>query len=351
MIATKLIQQIKLNLNDPNASESIHEDLSTAVFTSPDTLWVASDEINAIERLKKIDRKTFGEHQSFYLSQFLNNFDDDEKEVDIEGMDYDGNYLWLIGSHSTKRKKAKADKIDRLKTIKRDKNRYLLARIPVVGDKLEKEANNRQAAYLERNTFGTNQLIEVLKDDPYIGEILAINLPGKDNGFDIEGLLVRGEKILIGLRGPVLRGIAIILEISVEEKETGILSLKSIGDKEERYKKHFLDLDGLGVRDLCLDGEDVLILAGPTMDLDGTLRVFRWKGAFSLPDESFSVHKEGVLEALFDIPHTSGGDRAEGLTLFPNSDSSKAVLVVYDSPDSKRIIEPTGVLADVFALK
>ncbi|MBF2020617.1 MAG: DUF3616 domain-containing protein [Hydrococcus sp. C42_A2020_068] len=349
MIPTKLIEQVKLDFNNVNPSKSIHQDLSTAVFTSPDTLWVASDEINAIERLKKVDGKTFGEHQSFHLSQLLNNFNDEEKEVDIEGMDYDGNYLWLIGSHSTKRKKAKLDNINRLQTIKQDKNRYLLARIPLVGDKLEKEANNRQAAYLERNPFGTNQLIEVLKNDPYIGDILSINLPGKDNGFDIEGLLVREETILIGLRGLVLRGIAIILEISVEEKEAGILSLKSINNEGQRYKKHFLDLDGLGVRDLCLDGEDVLILAGPTMDLDGTLRVFRWQGAFGLPDKSFSVQKEGTLATLFDIPYTSGSDRAEGLTLFPHANAAKAVLVVYDSPDSKRIIEPAGVLADVFA--
>ncbi|WP_425432551.1 DUF3616 domain-containing protein [Hydrococcus rivularis] len=49
------------------------------------------------------------------------------------------------------------------------------------------------------------------------------------------------------------------------------------------------------------------------------------------------------------MPYTSGSDRAEGLTSFPHANSSKAVLVVYDSPDSKRIIEPAGVLADVFA--
>lgn len=55
-------------------------------------------------------------------------------------MDFDGKYIWIIGSHSTKRKKAKVENISELKSIKRDKNRYLLARIPLVKDKLEKPA-------------------------------------------------------------------------------------------------------------------------------------------------------------------------------------------------------------------
>ena len=41
----------------------------------------------------------------------------------------------------------------------------------------------------------------------------------------------------------------------------------------------FLPLAGLGVRDLHLDGDDLLLLAGPTMVLDGAVRVFRWVGA------------------------------------------------------------------------
>ncbi|MNG03413.1 hypothetical protein D3C84_864920 [compost metagenome] len=36
-----------------------------------------------------------------------------------------------------------------------------------------------------------------------------------------------------------------------------------------RYRKHFFALNGLGFRDLCTSGDDLLILAGPTMDLDG----------------------------------------------------------------------------------
>jgi hypothetical protein len=49
----------------------------------------------------------------------------------------------------------------------------------------------------------SNLLTRALADDPHFGPYMAI--PGKDNGFDIEGLAVDGHHLLLGLRGPVLR--------------------------------------------------------------------------------------------------------------------------------------------------
>ena len=40
-------------------------------------------------------------------------------------------------------------------------------------------------------------------------------LPGKDNGLDVEGIAVAGPRVYLGLRGPVLRGWATIVEIAV----------------------------------------------------------------------------------------------------------------------------------------
>jgi hypothetical protein len=39
-------------------------------------------------------------------------------------------------------------------------------------------------------------------------------LPGKDNGFDVEGLAVFGARLFVGLWGPVLCGWAVILELN-----------------------------------------------------------------------------------------------------------------------------------------
>src|SRR4030095_8201482 len=59
------------------------------------------------------------------------------------------------------------------------------------------------------------------------------------------------------------------------------------------YRKHVLDLDGLGVRDLCPDGDDLLVRAGPTMDLDGPVRIYRWRGACRV--DMPAVVRGGVL--------------------------------------------------------
>ena len=62
----------------------------------------------------------------------------------------------------------------------------------------------------------SNLLTRALADDPHFGPYMAI--PGKDNGFDIEGLAVDGRRLLLGLRGPVLRGWSALLEIAVEAR-------------------------------------------------------------------------------------------------------------------------------------
>lgn len=332
----------------------IHQDLSGVILVD-DQLWLASDETTTLECLTRIDSCTFGMHQSYSLADLIEGFREEEGEIDIEGLAYEAGYLWVVGSHSNTRKAVKKGKISDLKTITSTRNRYLLARIPLIDGELQPAGENLRAACLERSE-DSNTLITALQQDEYLAPFLTASgyaqkaLPGKDNGFDVEGLVIAQGKILLGLRGPVLRGIAIILEIEVEEATPGILQLKSIGKNGELYKKHFVDLDGFGVRDLRSYGNNVLILAGPTLDLDGSIRVFCLKYGFALPDQSYSTQDNGELEALFEIPYGIGCDRAEGMTLFPGIDKRDTILVVYDSPDDRRRVKSNDVLADVFTL-
>ena len=138
---------------------------------------------------------------------------------------------------------------------------YLLARIPIVDSDgtytLAKEdtqnGKKRTAAQLRGNDQG-NALTEALRGDEHPESFLAI--PGKDNGFDIEGLAVAGERLFMGLRGPVLRGWAVMLEVELEEDndQPCTLRLNAIGPSDRLYRKHFLHLGGLGIRDLCAQG-------------------------------------------------------------------------------------------------
>ena len=115
------------------------------------------------------------------------------------------------------------------------------------------------------------------------------------------------------------------------------------------YRSIVLDLDGLGVRDLCRVGDDVLVLAGPTMALDGLFRLYRWSGAVA---DRQRVVRSTHLTRLAELPSGRGADEGlhhpEGVT--PLGDDSGAVLVVYDSPAPGRLSTAQTVLADVFPL-
>ena len=353
-----LLSRILLRFKDK--SDELINELSAATFTPDGSLWLGSDESLTLERLSPIEHCIFGKHKSFFMGDFIELFND-EDEIDIEGISYANNYLWITGSHSTKRGKPKGKSaqkdIKRLASIKTDDNRYLLARIPVLDGELlrssshpDKPDKKLTAACLQK-TETSNILIEALKEDIHLSPFLSLQLPSKDNGLDIEGLAVYGDKIFLGLRGPVLRGWAIILELEVVESEPGVLTLKEIGENGTRYKKHFLDLNGLGVRELCLDGEDLIILGGATMALDGLMRVFCLKGILNHHGDSITSADSKELEILFDLPFTLGCDRAEGLTLFPCLGESDSLLVVYDSPSPSRKIEPNTIYGDIFRRK
>ncbi|MGQ4647240.1 DUF3616 domain-containing protein [Lyngbya aestuarii] len=341
-------------------SEDLVEDISAVTITPDGSLWIGSDELLGVERLSLVEPYIFGEHRPFKLADFVELFNQKD-EIDIEGMDYSDNYLWLTGSHSTKRKKTKGKKPEKdikgLATIKTDLNRYLLARVPVINGELVKSCSFPEggeqkltAACLQKTDKG-DLLIDALAEDPHLGSIVSSFLPSKDNGLDIEGLAVRGDQLFLGLRGPVLRGWAIILEIEVEEVEPGVLTLKEIGKEGQLYKKHFVDLNGMGVRELCLYGEDLIILAGPTMDLEGAMRVFKLNKALELSGNTIFGQDAEELEVLFDLPFTFGTDHAEGLALYPCLGQPDSLMVVYDSPDPKRRTGSKEVFADIFRLK
>ena len=81
-----------------------------------------------------------------------------------------------------------------------------------------------------------------------------------------------------------------------------MLGLGVVGTVKRRYRKHFLYLDGLGIRELARDGKDLLILAGPTMALDGTMRMYRLRDAAGLADDSLTGPEDGRLTRALRPP-------------------------------------------------
>lgn len=328
----------------------VYANLSGAAF-SGDYLWVAGDEACGLERLRRLpcvgdETLRFGEPTNFPLATLLDLPGAADEEADLEGMALADGYLWIVGSHSLKRKNAKpgkahAENAKRLSTLSLDPNRRLLARIPVACDGsgapvlLRAGEGARQARRLKGDDQD-NELTELLADDAHFGAYLAI--PGKDNGFDIEGLAVDGERVFLGLRGPVLRGWAGLLEIAVEEKGEW-LRLSELPGREEKLHKHFLALDGLGVRDLHFDGDDLYILAGATLVLDGAIRLYRWRGARqALANNREPVAFWSAFELLTELPHGPGCDRAEAFCEVPAALTGGVPmwLALYDAPGESR---------------
>ena len=351
---------VRLRFGTEAQDAETHTNLS-AVRAEGRCLWVAGDETATLERLvadSAIPPGAYGHQRSFALADYVDLPGPSGDEADIEGIGRTGGYLWAVGSHSLKRKKIKAKHADakaikQLAKVEDEPNRRIVVRIPVVTDEdglptLAREVTIdgelRTAAVL--GGVGAS-LSDLLADDDHLGPFLQI--PSKDNGFDLEGVAAVGDRLYLGLRGPVLRGWAVVLEVHpyVDETDPHMLRLREIGPDAEPYRKHFLDLDGLGVRDLCPDGDDLLVLSGPSMDLDGPVRIHRWHQAASTVTPEVVRGEE--ISLLTDLRYGVGDDHPEGLCRLDDVEGRTRLLVVYDSPAAHRI-DGGDILADVVSL-
>lgn len=374
----------KIKLEFEKEGKGIAKSLSAFVRLG-DSIFAAGDEGVDLARLKE-----FGDGTCFKLKELINlsNWFDlpipplkeqtkQVMEVDLEGMDFDytNQLLWMVGSHSLKRGKANATfdtkkNLELLGEVNRDANRFFLGCVSLHKNKNNQfrlspgeSDNNTRAAQL-RCDATTSELLDEIRHDTLFTCFCDKNdgIPGKDNGIDIEGLACApNARVLIGMRGPVLRGIAIILELAPERinspnTKADLLQLTKIGPTGLKYRRHFLDLAGHGIRDLCWDGDDLLILAGPTTGLDSPPLVFRWKaaikafGKMSGDEEKFIWRSEDMLSQQ-SLGSTwkqieAGADHAEAIALF----DKKRLMIGYDSPSTKRFHKPASVIVDIVDL-
>ena len=365
-------QLVTLDLGGgPKQADRRHLDISCVAQIGPH-LWIGSDETVHAGRLTwDKQQRRFTDHRAFDLAKLFTLPAGRREEIDLEGMAVAPPYLWITGSHSLTRGKAEgrtfAAAIADLTEIQRETNRYFLARVPLVESasapgeyELRQSAADPAAAHevlTAARLFGTGAT-SVMTDALRFDELLRpyIDLPSKDNGLDVEGLAVEADRVFLGLRGPVLRGWAVLLELEPEYFCDEYFTLGAIGKQGKLYRRHFLDLRGLGIRDLERVGDDLLILAGPTMAIDGRVLLLRWKGFQKRKKEAVVPREE--LEILLDF---GGGDigrpgenHPEGLTRFEppaDCDLPRGLLVTYDTPAGRYRKKHARVRADLFPLK
>ncbi len=334
---------VELVFSPPREGHPVEKDVAkqlSAVARVGNSLFLACDEAAGIERLTRLSPTRYGEHLHIPLARFFDLPDGSRKEVDIEGLAAVDGWLWIVGSHALKRGKAREGEpaglaLSRISELVREENRYLLARLPLApgpGGIVTPvaELGGRRAGVMRMGGKRAG-LARWLAKDGLIAPFL--DLPGKENGLDIEGITARGPRIWLGLRGPVIGAHAVVLELEVEEGKRG--RLKPGRDAAgRRYRRHLLDTGGLGIRDLRLDGDDLLLLVGPTMALRGTARVLRWPGAVAEREEGLVPEEE--LETVAELPYGRETDHPEALDLWPEA-GPDALLVIDDAPGQDRL--------------
>lgn len=277
----------------------------SGVVADGDRLWTVSDEGRTLECLSA-DGGGYRLKQQYLLDEVIAGLPGrpDGAELDLESIALDGQSLWIAGSHCRVRRSTNDP--DVLSPQTRDRpSRHVLARFEIDGDRL--------GAVDALPFTGHGSLRDVLKGDSYLGPFLE--LPSKENGLDIEGLAVRGRQVLLGCRGPLLDSQAVVIELSFDAR-FGI----------DGYALHFLDLDGLAVRDLSWRGGEVLVMAGPMDEAPGPFRLYAWSPGQAGPVE----HPQRLLD------FSTQTEKPEGVCPLQR-DGRDGLLVLYDSPDRQRV--------------
>jgi hypothetical protein len=358
----KLLRQDVIQVG--RRSHHLLGDLSGAALVGK-SIFVVVDEQDIFVRLEFINGMWQARESDFYrVRDFVDlPFPKEDangnlkQECDLEGISYvptsrDGNDGWLtlIGSFSLKRKRIKGlsieEDLQRLATVVAEPNRNVLVTIPI------RNGRPVQGASWFKMKKNGSPLLELFANDPVIGASLSSGMVSKENGFDVEGVAVMGDRIFIGLRGPVIDKLAVILEIRVARKDNSLVT-EPIGRGRYHFRKHLLPLEGLGVRDLTVDGDDLLILAGTSMAQKGSYSLYRWTdvsrrtgGLQGGVETTLSYGPQHGVHWVGDFPTNGHYDKPEGITLIRPGE----LLVVFDSPHEARLSGDGGCFADIFAI-
>ena len=319
-IAQTLTLDLRCRGEDEETTQKIAKSLSGAACRGG-YLFVGSDEGPGFERLHNTGAGSYGERETFPLGNFFDLPGHDDDEADVESLSIRKDWLWLVTSHARTRSKLK-DGVKKFAKMRFHERRYVLGRIPLIAGEDDaptpvRRDGNRDAWCVPMSERGS-VLMDTLAEDPHLRHFLDI--PAKENGLDIEGLAVGKGRVVLGLRGPVLRGRAVLLDLNWSSDE-GFMA-ENDGDTVS-YEKMFVDFDGLGVRDLCRRGEDLMILAGPTIPMPAPYRVHTIPGFFAFSNQ--------LPVSWCDVPIIDG-QHPEGLA--PCGDDPNEFIMVVDGEKS-----------------
>jgi hypothetical protein len=227
------------------------------------------------------------------------------QEIDIEAMAFADGMLYVLGSHSIKRKLIDfdgeyLDNRARLETVSPEPHRKKLFRVGI-----------DEKTGLTTSATDVVSLETVLEKDPVLGPFTRI--PAVENGVNLEGMAAVGETLYLGFRSPVLR-----------EGHVPVMLVRF--DEPDDYALRFLQLHGAGVRSLARVGDGFLVLAAPERGAATASVIYHWNGLDEVPG---SGKTQGRLKRLLELDAVRGGT-PEGLTVVAEEDDYYEVIVVHD---------------------
>jgi hypothetical protein len=282
-------------------------DGSAAVWIDGDSFVDANDEDPVLRIYSATDGRLLPE-MSLDLSTTLGVGTEDEP--DIEGGARIGDRIYWITSHA----------LDGDGVIRPERHRLFATEVTRIGGK-------PRLAPVGRTYFGLLKAIAKAAKD--MSDLALLDLPAKAKvapetagGFNIEALAAGPDQSLfIGFRSPIQAagenlGKALVLPLL---NPAVVLEVRSPA-KPKFGQPIFLDLGGLGIRDMTSSGDGYLLLAGP---VDGSksaeFALYRWSGENKIAPSKLDVSFAGL--------------RPEAL-----SSSGSRLLILSDDGDEK----PTG---------
>jgi hypothetical protein len=183
-------------------------------------------------------------------------------EFDGEGVAYAAPYFYVVGSHGCSRRGGEF----RLSS-------FLLARIRVdaKGNPTGPDGKPLPAEDWQDAVETTYRLSDYLAKADKASAFFGKSLDETENGLNIEGLAIDGDRLLVGLRAPALGDAAYLVGADIAD-------LFRAGNGPAKGKAEVMPIKlgkSLGIRDLAsLPDGRLLVLAGPAQDQDLPYRLF-----------------------------------------------------------------------------
>lgn len=362
-------QSIDLDLGKEATKKGAIQNLSGGAFIG-EHLYLANDEGKKLLRLQKAAPSRYASCKAIDIADLFKVEDDeiDKKEFDLEALAVDivdekTIRLWLIGSHAMGHTQPAGTDLKRL-GLKRERNRLLFGCVEVDEKGLITGGTGRHLRIKPAAQTWTTGFLSALRAAPpsasgFVREVSALThltIPDeaadgigwftpytlastKENGLDVEGLVIRrrGDDpsrvvALVGLRGPVIDGLAVVIEVEIRDHNKRALKV----DGASRF--HLLDLQGFGVRDLEWRGDDLLILAGPTMTRQNESALFRWRGAWNTTGAEgnvLNVSEVGTIERVGRLPTNKDSGGPEVIATVPTD--ADAYMLLRDGIKDDRL--------------